>query len=63
MREILSVSKEELKKRLTATWMLTNRQNGASSCEIAREVKVTQKSALVHAATGSPCDAGCQIAI
>jgi len=34
-----------LDKWLTATWMLTNRKNGVSSYEIARDVKVTQKSA------------------
>ena len=34
-----------LDKWLMATWMLTNCKNGVSSCEIARSVKVTQKSA------------------
>jgi transposase-like protein len=34
-----------LDKWLTATWMLTNCKNGISSYEIARDVKVTQKSA------------------
>jgi transposase-like protein len=34
-----------LDKWLTATWMLTNCKNGVSSYEIARNVKVTQKSA------------------
>jgi transposase-like protein len=34
-----------LDKWLTATWMLTNCKNGVSSYEIARDVKVTQKSA------------------
>jgi hypothetical protein len=34
-----------LDKWLTATWMLTNCKNGVSSYEIARAVKVTQKSA------------------
>jgi transposase-like protein len=34
-----------LDKWLTATWMVTNCKNGVSSYEIARDVKVTQKSA------------------
>jgi transposase-like protein len=34
-----------LDKWLTAVWMLTNCKNGVSSYEIARDVKVTQKSA------------------
>ena len=34
-----------LDKWMTATWMLTNCKNGVSSYEIARDVKVTQKSA------------------
>lgn len=34
-----------LDKWLTATWMLSNCKNGISSYEIARDVKVTQKSA------------------
>jgi transposase-like protein len=34
-----------LDKWLTATWMLTNCKNGVTSYEIARDVKVTQKSA------------------
>jgi transposase-like protein len=34
-----------LDKWLTATWMLTNCKNGVSSYELARDVKVTQKSA------------------
>ncbi len=34
-----------LDKWLTATWLLTNCKNGISSYEIARDVKVTQKSA------------------
>jgi transposase-like protein len=34
-----------LDKWLTTTWMLTNCKNGVSSYEIARDVKVTQKSA------------------
>lgn len=34
-----------LNKWLTATWMLTNCKNGVSSYEIARALKVTQKSA------------------
>src|SRR5437773_2244975 len=34
-----------LDKWLMATWMLTNCKNGVSSYEIARDVKVTQKSA------------------
>src|SRR5437660_3902469 len=38
-------SPKPLDKWLTATWMLTNCKNGVSSYEIARDVKVTQKSA------------------
>ena len=34
-----------LDKWLTATWMLTNCKNGISSCEIARNLGVTQKTA------------------
>ena len=34
-----------LDKWLTATWLVTNCKNGVSSYEIARDVKVTQKSA------------------
>ena len=34
-----------LDKWLTATWLVTNCKNGISSYEIARDVKVTQKSA------------------
>ena len=34
-----------LDKWMTATWMVTNCKNGISSYEIARDVKVTQKSA------------------
>ncbi|HMH15761.1 MAG TPA: IS1595 family transposase [Edaphobacter sp.] len=34
-----------LDKWMTVTWMLTNCKNGVSSYEIARDVKVTQKSA------------------
>jgi len=34
-----------LDKWLTAMWLLSNCKNGVSSCEIARDVKVTQKSA------------------
>src|SRR3989441_6713973 len=34
-----------LDKWLTATWMLTNCKNGVSSYEIARDLKVTQKTA------------------
>ncbi len=35
----------QLDKWLTATWMLTNCKNGVSSYEIARDMRVTQKSA------------------
>jgi transposase-like protein len=34
-----------LDKWLTATWMVLNCKNGVSSCEIARTVRITQKSA------------------
>ena len=34
-----------LDKWITATWMVTNCKNGISSYEIARDIKVTQKSA------------------
>src|SRR5271169_4720839 len=34
-----------LEKWMTATWLVTNCKNGISSYEIARDVKVTQKSA------------------
>jgi transposase-like protein len=34
-----------LDKWLTAMWMLTNCKNGISSCEIARDLKITQKTA------------------
>src|ERR1700730_13661906 len=34
-----------LDKWLTATWLVTNCKNGISSYEIARDIKVTQKSA------------------
>ncbi len=34
-----------LDKWLTATWMIVNAKNGTSSCEIAREIGVTQKTA------------------
>ena len=34
-----------LGKWLTATWLISNCKNGVSSYEIARDVKVTQKSA------------------
>src|SRR5439155_13310932 len=34
-----------LDKWLTATWLVTNCKNGVSSYEIARDVKVSQKSA------------------
>jgi transposase-like protein len=34
-----------LDKWLTALWMLTNCKNGISSCELARDLKVTQKTA------------------
>ena len=34
-----------LDKWLTTLWLLTNCKNGISSCEIARDVKVTQKTA------------------
>jgi transposase-like protein len=34
-----------LDKWLMAMWMLTNCKNGVSSCEIAKDIKVTQKSA------------------
>ena len=42
---IIEDSPIPLDKWLTATWMLTNCKNGISSYEIARDVKVTQKSA------------------
>jgi transposase-like protein len=40
----------KLEKCLTATWLITNAKNGISSCEIARSVGITQKSAwfLLH---------------
>ena len=34
-----------LDKWLTATWLLTNCKNGVSSYEIARDIKISQKSA------------------
>ena len=34
-----------LDKWLTATWLITNCKNGVSSCEIARALNITQKSA------------------
>ena len=34
-----------LDKWMTAFWMLTNCRNGVSSCELARSIKVTQKTA------------------
>jgi transposase-like protein len=34
-----------LAKWLTATWLITNCKNGVSSCEIARALNITQKSA------------------
>jgi transposase-like protein len=34
-----------LDKWLTAVWLLTNCKNGISSCEVARDLKVTQKTA------------------
>lgn len=42
---IFEASPIPLDKWLTAIWMLTNCKNGVSSYEIARDVKVTQKSA------------------
>jgi len=39
-----------LDKWLTATWLVTNCKNGVSSCEVARALDITQKSAwfMVH---------------
>jgi hypothetical protein len=34
-----------LDKWLTATWLIANCKNGVSSCEIARALKITQKTA------------------
>jgi hypothetical protein len=34
-----------LNRWLTATWLITNCKNGISSCEIARALTITQKSA------------------
>src|SRR5205823_11371622 len=34
-----------LDKWLTATWLVTNCKNGVSSCEIARALNITQKTA------------------
>src|SRR6266699_3796870 len=42
---IMEDSAIPLDKWMTATWMVTNCKNGVSSYEIARDVKVTQKSA------------------
>ncbi len=42
---IMEDSPIALDKWLTATWLVTNCKNGISSYEIARDVKVTQKSA------------------
>src|ERR1017187_1051114 len=42
---IFAESPISLDKWLMAMWMLTNCKNGVSSCEIAKDVKVTQKSA------------------
>lgn len=42
---VLEDSPIGLDKWLTATWLVTNCKNGISSYEIARDVKVTQKSA------------------
>ncbi len=42
---IMEDSAIPLDKWLTATWLVTNCKNGISSYEIARDVKVTQKSA------------------
>jgi transposase-like protein len=42
---VMEDSAISLDKWLTATWMVTNCKNGVSSYEIARDVKVTQKSA------------------
>jgi transposase-like protein len=42
---IFEESAISLDKWLTAMWMLTNCKNGISSCEVARALRVTQKSA------------------
>lgn len=42
---VMEDSPISLDKWLTATWLVTNCKNGISSYEIARDVKVTQKSA------------------
>lgn len=42
---ILENSPLGLDKWLTATWLIANRRNGNSSYEIARDLKVTQKTA------------------
>ena len=42
---VMEDSAISLDKWLTATWLVTNCKNGISSYEIARDVKVTQKSA------------------
>jgi transposase-like protein len=42
---IMEDSPISLDKWLMAMWMVTNCKNGVSSCEIAKDVKVTQKSA------------------
>ena len=46
----------KLDKWMTAMWLLANCKNGISSYEIARDISVTQKTRMVHAATDSPCD-------
>lgn len=42
---VMEDSAISLDKWLMAMWMVTNCKNGVSSCEIAKDVKVTQKSA------------------
>jgi transposase-like protein len=41
-----------LDKWLTAVWLVVNCKNGASSYEIARDLKVTQKSARPASGSG-----------
>ena len=48
-------TKIPVRKWLAAVWLITSHRKGIASTQLARDIGVTQKTGLVHAASPPPC--------
>ena len=54
---IFEDSKIGLREWMLAVWLITSHKKGIASTQLAKDIGVTQKNRMVHAASTSPCRA------